>query len=115
MQEMHEIIVETDPCAMEVRLTNETIKYLREQMRDAVEEAMKSAMNEDTARAFWGAGLKVLQEQAAEHAGRFVLGGLWGLVRKLSTFLLLGGIVYAVGGWQALVGLFKVLFSSGGH
>ncbi len=101
--------------AREVRLTDETIQYLREQIRGAVEEGVKSTMNEAAARAFWGAGLKVLQEQAAEHAGRFVLGGLWGIVRKLSTFLLLGGIVYAVGGWQALVGLFKLLFSNGGH
>jgi hypothetical protein len=99
----------------EVRLTDETIQYLNEKIRDAVAEGIKGAITEDAAKAFWVAGLSVLQEQASEHAGRFVLGGLWGIVRRLSTFLVLGGVVYAIGGWQALVGLFKVIFSNGGH
>ena len=99
----------------EVRLTDETIKYLNEQIKEAVASGISQAVNEEAAKAFWGAGLQVLQEQAAEHAGRFVLGGIWGIARKLSTFLVLGGIVYAMGGWQALVGLFKLLFSNGGN
>lgn len=104
-----------DGQPQEVRLTDETIQYLNEQIKDAVAEGIKGAITEDAAKAFWAAGLKVLQEQASEHAGRFVLGGIWGIARKLSTFLILGGVVYAIGGWQALVGLFKLLFSNGGH
>lgn len=100
--------------ATEVRLTEETIEYLEERIASAVGAGLKNAMTEDTAAAFWAAGLSVLQKQAAQHAGRFVLGGLLGLVRKLGLFLTLGGIVYAVGGWAALAALFKILFQSGG-
>ena len=99
----------------EVRLTDETIAYMEERIAAAVGSGIKSAMTEDTAAAFWAAGLSVLQKQATQHAGRFVLGGLVGVVRKLGLFLTLGGIVYAMGGWSALAALFKILFQSGGH
>lgn len=99
----------------EVRLTDETIAYLEQRIAAAVGAGLKSAMTEDTAAAFWAAGLSVLQKQATQHAGRFVLGGLLGVVRKLGLFLTLGGIVYALGGWSALAALFKVLFQGGGH
>ena len=85
----------------EVRLTDETIAYLEERIAAAVGNGIKTAITEETAVAFWSAGLAALQKQATQHAGRFVLGGLWGLARKASLFFMLGGIVYAVGGWAA--------------
>lgn len=94
----------------EVRLTDETIEYLEARIAAAVATGLKSAITEETATAFWSAGLTALQKQATEHAGRFVIGGLWGLVRKASLFLMLGGIVYALGGWTALAALFKAFF-----
>lgn len=94
----------------EVRLTDETIEYLETRIAAAVGQGIKGAMTEETAAAFWLAGLTVLQKQASQHAGRFVLGGLWGLVRKASLFFMLGGVVYALGGWGALAALFKALF-----
>lgn len=97
----------------EVRLTDETGAWLEAKMAAAVREGIKGAMTEETAVAFWAAGLTVLQKQATQHAGRFVLGGLWGMARKASLFLALGGIVYAIGGWAALATLFKTLFTSG--
>lgn len=97
----------------EVKLTDETITFLEKRMAKAVENGFKSVLNETTAEAFWAAGLNVLQRQATQRAGRFVLGGLWGLMRKMSLFLMLGGVVYAVGGWTALAGLFKALFVVG--
>lgn len=98
---------------VEVRLTKETIDYLDQRIKEAVQTGISSAITEETAKLFWSAGLNVLQEQASTHAGRFVIGGLWGLIRKLSMFLLLGGIVYAIGGWAALIKLWNVLFTSG--
>lgn len=98
-----------------MRLTDETIAYMEERIAAAVGSSIKSAMTEDNAAAFWAAGLSVLQKQATQHAGRFVLGGLVGVVRKLGLFLTLGGIIYAMGGWSALAALFKVLFQSGGN
>ena len=94
----------------EVRLTDETIAYLEERIAAAVGNGIKTAITEDTAVAFWSAGLAALQKQATQHAGRFVLGGIWGLLRKASLFFMLGGVVYAVGGWAALASLAKTIF-----
>ena len=94
----------------EVRLTDETIAYLEERIAAAVGNGIKTAITEETAVAFWSAGLAALQKQATQHAGRFVLGGLWGLARKASLFFMLGGIVYALGGWAALAALAKTIF-----
>ncbi len=94
----------------EVRLTDETIEYLETRIASAVSNGVKTAITEETATAFWAAGLTALQKQATEHAGRFVIGGLWGLLRRASLFLMLGGIVYALGGWTALAALFKAVF-----
>lgn len=94
----------------EVRLTDETIAYLEERIAAAVGNGIKAVITEDTAVAFWSAGLAALQKQATQHAGRFVLGGIWGLLRKASLFFMLGGIVYAVGGWAALAALAKTIF-----
>lgn len=98
---------------VEVRLTKEAIDYLDKHIEVAVQSGIRSAMTEETAKRFWSAGLSVLQDQASTHAGRFVLGGLWGLVRKVSMFLMLGSIVYAIGGWAALLKLWHVIFPSG--
>ena len=94
----------------EVRLTQQTMDYMQLQVQQAVSEGIKGAMTEETAARFWAAGLTVLQKQATQHAGRFVLGGLWGLARKASLFFMLGGIVYALGGWAALAALAKTIF-----
>lgn len=102
----------------EVRLTDETIAYLQKLMAAAVSEAVRSgiegAITEETAAKFWGAGLGMVQKHAAEHTGRFVLGGLKGLASKALWFLLLGGVVYAVGGWSALAKLWTAIWHSGG-
>lgn len=94
-----------------VRLTDTTLAHLEGLMASAVQKGISDAMTEATAEKFWAAGLNVLQKQATQHAGRFVIGGLTGLLRKASLFLLLGGAVYAVGGWSALAGLFKTIFN----
>lgn len=97
----------------EVRLREETLKHLQDVMREAVREGMRDLVTEDAIERFWSGGLSMLQKQATQHAGRFVLGGLWGLFRKASVFIVLGGVVYALGGWNALAALFKAVFSSG--
>ena len=97
-----------------VRLTDKTLEHLENLMAASVRRAIHESLTEETAEAFWAAGLKVLQKQATNHAGRFVIGGIWGLMRRAGMFLTLGGIVYAVGGWSALAGLAKTLFSQGG-
>lgn len=73
----------------------------------------EESLTEEAAKKFWLAGLEVLQAQAQNHAGRFVLGSLSAMFRKVTIFVLVGGLVYAIGGWSALAGLFKTLFTSG--
>lgn len=83
-------------------------------IKQAVREVIaEEILTEEAAKKFWLAGLEVLQEQAQNHAGRFVLGSLSAMFRKVTIFVLVGGLVYAIGGWSALAGLFKTLFTSG--
>lgn len=96
-----------------VRLTDKTLAHLETLMAASVRRAIHESLTEETAERFWGAGLRVLQKQATDHAGRFVIGGIWGLMRRASMFLVLGGVVYAIGGWSALAGLAKTIFSQG--
>ncbi|ADV01254.1 hypothetical protein [Alicycliphilus denitrificans] len=98
----------------EVRLTQETIDYMTLLVQQAVSEGIKGAMTEETAQQFWGAGIAVLQRQATHHAGRMVMSGITGLLRRGAVFVVLGGIVYALGGWTALAKMAKVLFTAGG-
>lgn len=98
----------------EVRLTEGTLLHFKHLVKDAVREGIAESMTDDNAERFWTAGVRVLQKNAAQHAGRVVLGGLKGIASRAFLFLLLGGVVYAVGGWSALAGLFKTLFYTGG-
>lgn len=98
-----------DPKPTEVRLTPEMNEFLERKMTAAVRAGIAEAVNEEMAERFWIVGLQVLQRRTSEHAGRFVVGGLIGVLRKLAMFLALGGMVYAIGGWQALAGLAKLL------
>jgi hypothetical protein len=104
----------TTPKVEEVRLREETLAHLQGVMREAVREGLIDAINDVAIERFWAGGLAMLQRQAAQHAGRFVLGGLMGIARKASLFLILGGVVYALGGWTALAALAKTVFQSGG-
>ncbi len=97
-----------------VELSSSTIQHFEERMEVAVTNAIKKAMTPETAEMFWSAGITMLQRNTAQHAGRLVIGGLMGLIKKVSIFLLIGGLVYSVGGWSALAGLFKHLFTTGG-
>jgi hypothetical protein len=97
-----------------VNLTPEALEHLETRMAAAVASGIRQAMTEDNAAAFWSAGIRVLQRQASEHTGRFVIGGLAAIVRKLSLFMVAGGIVYAIGGWAALAKMWQIVWSSGG-
>jgi len=101
------------PPVQEVRLRTETIDHLEAKIAQAVRDGIKGAMNEETAAAFWSAGLALLEKQAAQRAGQIVIGGLWGLMQRIMLFLMLGGLVYSVGGWSALYTLFKTVFGGG--
>ena len=99
--------------APEVRLTDETINYLKQQIAQAVAEGLAQTMTPEVARRFWQTGFDVLAGQAREGAGTFVLSGLW---KGVKTLMWIGGVslaVYATGGWAALKGFLAVVFTKG--
>ena len=58
----------------EVRLADETIAYLREQVREAVVEGIQASMTQEAAQRFWSVGidlLKVFRQLAAVAAAGF--------------------------------------------
>jgi hypothetical protein len=96
-----------------VRLSEETITLMRQHMAQAVRDGIMDSLTEEAAEIFWRSGINMLQKNAAEQTGRWVAGGLWSVARKAGVFLLLGGLLYSVGGWAALSALAKTLFGPG--
>lgn len=72
--------------------------------RAASDELLFDQLTASTAAAF--------RRGATKASGEFVLGGLWGLARRAAWFVLLGIVVYSLGGWSALAALWKSLITS---
>lgn len=100
----------------EVRLTDETILYLRQQIAEAValgiKDAIKEALKEDSVQQFWFVGFSTLQKHASQKAGSFVLGSLWNLVKKGITLTFIMAMIYSLGGFGALISVGKSIFGS---
>lgn len=94
---------------LEVRLTDATIDYLEERLEECMRRAIKQSINDESARLFWEAGINVLRKEAAQHTGRFVLGGLRAIAARVTMFVILGSVVYAIGGWAGLAKLWQFL------
>lgn len=96
----------------EVRLATETIELLRSEMRQAVIDGIDKAMTEDRARVFWAVGLEMLQQQARIGAGRFVLDGLWAVLKRGFWLAIFIAAVYALGGWSLVASIWKAIFAA---
>jgi hypothetical protein len=96
----------------EVRLTESTIDFLEQKMRTAVSDGIKTAMTDEAAEKFWSTGLAVLQRQATQKTGQLVGGAVLGLAKKAMLFMVLGALVYSIGGWTALAALWKAATSA---
>lgn len=76
----------------------------------AVAAGIKEVLDDEEAVGkFWGAAFAQLQQRAAESTGQWVLGGLRALASKISMFVGLAALVYALGGWAALAKLWAVM------
>ena len=75
---------------------------LREEMRIAVAEGIAAAMTDEAAERFWNKGLEVLQRQAKQRAGGFLLDGLITAGKKLLWIGLFVVVAYSIGGWTLL-------------
>lgn len=101
---------EADRARSEGRLLqNLTLEGLRSEVRVAVTEAITSAMTQDAARAFWGVGIEMLQEQATRRAGRFVLDGALFAIKRVGWAAVALLAIYMLGGWQFVVLAWKAI------
>lgn len=92
------------------------IERLEQVMVTSTEKALRNVLQDRACvQAFWAGGLEAAQDVAKAKTGGLVLGALGGLLRKAWLFLLLAGVVYAVGGWQALPKLWAVISADGGR
>lgn len=86
-------------------------EHTKQAVREGIIEGIKAAINDDSiVEAYWSQGLKVAKKQATQQAGSILVDGLGAFFKRAFQFAILGMLVYAVGGWTALAGLFKLLF-----
>jgi hypothetical protein len=86
-----------------------------EMMREAMGEALVQSLPKAlplTAKElvrdpeFWAAANEGLQEHVSNKAGSWLMKGIWKFVSKALVFVVLGSVVYAVGGWSLVAKLF---------
>ena len=75
-----------------------------ELVRDAVGDAIRDTSADPEV---WAAIILAIQTRAKEEAGGWLFGGLKAIFSRIAWVLVIGGGVYALGGWTALAALFK--------
>lgn len=73
-------------------------------IKHAVADGIKAAVSDPQ---MWAAAMSAMQAHAEKQAGGWLLGGLRTLASKAAMFIAIGVGVYWLGGWSALVALFK--------
>lgn len=94
----------------QVKLTTETITYLRQHMTEAVSEGMMAVITPENAKQFWAVGLELMREQATMTAGRFLLDGLWDVMKKLFWIVIFITAVYLAFGSSFAASVWKAIF-----
>lgn len=74
----------------------------------AVSEGIRAAVSDPEV---WSAAIEAMQMHAKAEAGGWLFGGLRALISRALWIVVIGTGVYLIGGWAALVSLFK----AGGH
>jgi len=87
----------------EVRLAQEQVDELKAIVRTAAADALRDSITQDMAEKFWAAGIAVLQDNAKKQAGDFVVGGVLALLKRGFLIVLVGSMVYTLGGWAMFV------------
>jgi hypothetical protein len=90
-----------------------------EMMRDAMGEALVRALPEALPKAFpptakelvrdpefWAAANEGIQKHVSNKAGGWLMKSVWAMVSRIGLFLVLGSVVYAIGGWGLVAKLF---------
>lgn len=66
----------------------------------------EAACNPDT----WAAAVSGIRASTEHHAGRWLVGAMWSVLRKALVVIVIGMLVYSVGGWSALSALWKAVW-----
>lgn len=91
-------------------MTNEEQKKLAEAVSTAITTSVREVLqDEDVMRVFWEAAFVQLQHRATVGAGGWLLGSFSAVLSKLSMFGAIALLVYALGGWAALVKVIAVM------
>lgn len=100
----------------EANLSADAMRQIRDAMQESVRAGVREALTDREALAmFWTCAFDAMQSRATRETGRFVLGGIRGLVSRGFWFLVLGAIAYQLGGWAALAAVWKAITGGGGH
>ncbi len=83
---------------------------LRSVVRSAVSEGIRDAWADP---GFWDAAIKAFQARAQVEAGGWLLGSLKTVVSRAAWLVVVGLGVYLLGGWSALISLFKSTIGGG--
>lgn len=77
--------------------------------------ALRDVMQDrEAVEAFWSAAFGALASYGQQQTGKLVLGGIKGLLSRGLLFMVLGLLVYSVGGWALLAALWKAFWSPPG-
>ena len=79
-------------------------EMMRELVADATADGIKRAVSDP---AMWAAASEGMRQHAASEAGGWLLSGMKAAASRLAWIAIIGLAVYMVGGWSALVALFK--------
>lgn len=99
-----------DDNARQMLLTHESRELLtsfvrtevRDEMRLAVSEGITAAMTAENARTFVHVVVAEAQAMATAKTGEVVGNAVWGLVKRGLLFLIMGSLIYKIGGWALL-------------
>jgi hypothetical protein len=83
---------------------------LRDEMRVAVSEGLEAVL---TSERMWAKVFTVLQDQASERTGRFVLGGLSAIFKRALWVGAFALIAYSIGGWTLLKAVWAAITTKG--
>lgn len=73
----------------------------------AVREGITSALSDP---ATWEAAAGGVRASTEHHAGQWMVGAVWSVVRKALWFTAAGLVVYSVGGWSALTAVWHAVW-----
>jgi len=93
----------------EVRLAEETLVYLRGQMKEAVAEAVREVMTPEAAREFWLVGIRAMRDEATLQTGRMVLEGAAAWIKRAFWIGLGLLVVWQLGGWSLVAATWKAI------